>query len=563
MKRNIIVGAATLVALVVIYFISDAFFFRWDLTSEKRYSVSENTKHLMEKLDGEVTVKIYLDGDLNVGFLRLRKATKEMLDEFQAYSHAGFKYEFINPSIAKNDEEREKNYQKLEERGLRLMLDNEDKDEDGQSITRIVCPWAEITYGKRTQAVCLMRDVAGKSREENLNYSCENLEYALTDALRQLSSKTVDKIAFIEGHGEWSEGLTYDISTALANYYEVDRGTLGDDPSVLNDFKAIIIAGPTQKFSEKDKFIIDQYIMNGGKVLWMIDGVRISLDSLRTQSQTIGIYNDVNLEDQLFTYGVRINPVLVQDAQCALIPVNTARQGDSPKWTPSPWYYSPLLLTSPVHPITKNLTPIKSEFASSVDFVGKNSNMKRDYLLLTSTGSRIQQVPSIVSMDIINVEKNGQYFNTGNVPVAVSLEGHFKSNFSHRMLPEGIHTEQMPLAQSYTTRMIVVADADVIRNEVSGSGTQVSVTPLGYDPYMKQQFGNKDFILNCVNYLTDGEGWMALRTRELELRLLNKPAVIGQRRFWQVANVLLPLLLLGAFGAGYFYWRKRKYATFK
>lgn len=559
MKRNIIFTVSTFVLLAILYFVSESLFFRWDLTSEKRYSVSENTKKLMAQLDGNVDVSIYLEGDLNAGFLRLRKSTKEMLDEFQAYSKAGFKYEFINPSLAKDDEEREKNYQELEKRGLHLMLDNEDKDEDGQSITRIVCPWAEIKYNGKTQAVCLVKDVAGKSRDENMNYSIENLEYALTDALRKLNTKKVEKIAFIEGHGELPEVLTYDISNELANYYEVDRGQIGNDASCLDEFKCIIIAGPTQKFSEKDKFVIDNYIMNGGKVLWLVDGVRISLDSLRNHSETIGIANELNLEDQLFTYGVRINPVLVQDAQCSLIPVNTARAGDPAKWSPKPWYYSPLLLTSPVHPTTKNLTPVKSEFASAVDFVGNDKSMKRDYLLLTSTGSRIQQTPSIVSMNIINVEKNGNYFNTGNVPVAVSIEGHFKSNFAHRMVPEGVFFDKMRLNQSYNTRMIVIADADIIANEVKGSGNNISVTNLGYDSYMKQQFGNKDFIMNCVNYLTDSEGWMELRTRELVLRLLNKPAIIGQRRFWQTANVLLPLIMLGAFGCIYYFYRKRRY----
>ena len=562
-KNNIKFALATIAAIVAIYFVSDKLFFRLDLTSEKRFSVSENTKKLMKSLDKDVNVKIYLEGDLNAGFIRLKKATKEMLDEFQAYSNAGFKYEFINPSEAKDEEERDKKYAELEKRGLRLMLDNEDKDEEGQSITRIVCPWAEITYNGKTIPVCLVRDVAGQSREENINTSAENLEYALTDAIRRLTTKQTEKIAFIEGHGELPEILTYDISTELANYYEVDRGQLSNDPECLKDFKAIIIAGPTQKFSEQDKFVIDQYIMNGGKVLWLIDGVRIALDSLRTQSQTIGIANELNLEDQLFNYGVRINPVLVQDAQCALIPVNTARAGDQAKWTPKPWYYSPLLLTSPVHPTTKNLTPIKSEFISSVDFVGREKDMKRDYLLLTSTGSRVQQMPSIVSMNIVDVEKNGQYFNTGNVPVAVSIEGHFKSNYQHRMIPEGIRMTTMPLGESYKTRMIVVADADVICNDVEGSGETTNIVPLGYDKYMKQQFGNKDFIMNCVNYLTDSEGWMELRTRELQLRLLNKPAIIGQRKFWQATNVILPLVLLGAFGAVYNIIRKKKYANKK
>jgi ABC-2 type transport system permease protein len=559
MKKKLTYALAAIACLLAVYATSQYLFFRWDLTAEKRYSISDQTKKLMKGIKGDIKVKIYLDGDLNAGFLKLRKDTKEMLDEFQAYSDADFEYEFINPSAAKDEKDRDKKYAELEKKGLHLIIDNEDKDEDGQSITRIVCPWAEISYKGKTIAVNLLSDVTGKSREDKLNNSSENLEYTLTDALRQLTSKNINKIAFIEGHGELPEILTYDISQTLAKYYEVDRGQLSDDPNCLSQFKAIIIAGPTKEFSEKDKYIIDQYIMHGGKVLWMIDGVRISLDSLRTQSQTIGIPLSTNLDDQLFRYGVRIDPVLVQDVQCSLVPVNTAQTGDQPKWTPSPWYYAPLLLTSPSHPVTKNLTPVKSEFASAIEFVGNDSTMKRSVLLVTSTGTHVQMMPSLVSMNIINVQKSGQYFNTGNVPVAVAMEGHFTSDFANRMMPDGIHTTQLPMSKSFSTKMIVVSNASIICNDVDGSDGNNGIVPLGYDKYMNQQFGNKDFVLNCVNYLTDDEGWMNLRNRDLQLRMLNKPAVIGQRRFWQWANVILPLFILAIFGTSYYYYRKKKF----
>lgn len=559
MIKKLIHITAFLVAIAAIYLLSEKFFFRLDLTSEKRYSISDNSKQMLGKMDKPLTIKIYLDGDLNPGFLRLKKAAKEMLDEFSVYADADLKYEFINPSSATNGKEREKSYEELEKRGMRGTMVY-DKDNEGKSVQKIIFPWAEVTYNGKTRPVCLLKNVFGNSGEQNLNISIENLEFELTDVIRLLSSKSVQKIAFLEGHGEFPEPLVYDASQALSRYYQVDRGIIGDDPSILDDYKALVIAGPTAKFSEMEKYAIDQYIMKGGKVLWLIDGTRISLDSLSTRSQTIGIVNDINLSDQLFTYGIRINPVLVQNVQCVLIPVNMAGSNEQPKYEPAPWYYSPLLLTAPTHPITRNLTPIKSEFVSSIDFVGSDLQLKREMLLVTSTGSHIQNIPSIVSMDVINVEQNGQYFNI-NAPIltGVAEEGIFPSVFKNRMIPEGVKTKEKTLYESKPTKMIVIADGDVIRNDVQGYGENMNILPLGLDKYMNQQFGNKDLILNSINYLTDDDGWMSLRNREIKMRLLNKPTIVGLRKFWQTSNILLPLLLLGIFGIAFYFIRKRRY----
>ena len=268
--------------------------------------------------------------------------------------------------------------------------------------------------------------------------------------------------------------------------------------------------------------MIDQYIMKGGKVLWLVDGARISLDSLSTASQTIGIENKLNLSDQLFNYGVRINADLVQDVQCLLIPVNTARMGDQPKYEPMPWYYSPLALATPIHPISKNLAPVKTEFVSSIDFVNEEMDVKKTPLLVTSTGTHVQNIPSVVSMDVINVEKNGYYFNKHNIILGAVLEGVFPSVFKNRMVPQGVTTSDPMLTESKPTKMVVIADGDVIRNDVQGKGENMNILPLGYDRYMNQQFSNKELLLNAVNYLTDDDGWMALRSREIKLRLLNK-----------------------------------------
>lgn len=546
------------VAVIAAYFISERYFFRIDLTSEKRYSLSDNTKKLLRSMDKELAVTVYLDGDLNAGFLRLRKATKEMLDEFDAYAGAKVRYTFDNPSAGATNEERDKKYESLEKRGMRGILVH-DRDQEGQAMQKVVYPWIEISYNGKTRPVNLLKNVPDKSGEENLNTSIETLEYEITDAIRLMTTTDIPKVAFLEGHGEWTQPLVYDMSQELSRYYQVDRGAITDDPAILDNYKAIIVAGPTEKFSEKDKYALDQYIMKGGKVLWLLDGARISLDSLSTASQTVGIENNVNLGDQLFNYGVRINADLVQDVQCLLIPVNTARMGDQPKYEPMPWYYSPLALTVPVHPISKNLAPVKTEFVSSIDFVNNEMDVKKTPLLVTSTGTHVQNVPSIVSMDVVGVEKNGYYFNRHNLMVGSVLEGVFPSAFKNRMIPEGIKTTEKSISESKPTKMVVIADGDVIRNDVQGKGENMNILPLGYDRYMNQQFGNKEFLLNAVNYLTDDDGWMALRSREIKLRLLNKPAIIGQRTFWQVTNVLLPLLLVGIFGLIFNFIRKRRY----
>ena len=550
--------ALFIVAIAVVCVVSEKFFFRLDLTSEKRYTLSDNTKRLLKNLDKEIEVTIYLDGDLNSGFLRLRKATKELLDEFDAYAGKRVKYQFVNPSEGATNEERQKKYEELEKKGMRGIMVY-DKDAEGESRQKVVYPWAEIHYGDKTRTVNLLKNIPNKSGEENLNISIESLEYEVTDVLRILTTTKVPKVAFLEGHGEFDEPFVYDFTQTLSYYYQVDRGILSGTVGELDGYEAVIIAGPTEKFSEKDKYVLDQYIMNGGRVMWLIDGARISLDSLSTASQTIGVENDVNLSDQLFKYGVRVNADLVQDVQCVLIPVNTARMGDSPKYEPMSWYYSPLLLTVPVHPISKNLAPVKTEFVSSLNFVNNTDQIQKTPLLVSSTGTHVQTIPSIVSMDIVNVEQNGYYFNQHNVMAGAVLEGVFPSVFTNRMVPQGVLGATEARNESKPTKMVVVTDGDVIRNEVQGSGAKANVLPLGYDRYMNQKFGNSDFLLNAVNYLTDDDGWLNLRAREVQLRLLNKPAVIGQRRFWQTVNIVLPLAFVGLFGLIFTFVRKRKY----
>ena len=544
------------ICLLALSIISFFYFSRIDLTSDKRYSIAEQTKNLMGEIDSPIKVTVYLDGDLNPGFQRLKNSTAELLDELSVYSNKSISVKFENPSLAETPQKREKKYAELEAQGLTPTAVYE-RDKEGKSIQKIIFPWIEISYKGKKIPVCLLKNIRENSGEENLNISIENLEFEITDGIRRLVNTEVSKIAFIEGHGELSEPETYDISKSLSRYFQIDRGVLGNNPAILDNYKVIIIAKPTKPFSESDKFIIDQYIMNGGRVLWLIDGVRISKENLSTTGLSPAMELDVNLSDQLFRYGVRINPVLLQDVQCASVPVNIAAANATPQFEPTPWYFAPLLLTSPEHPVTRNITEVRSEFCSEIDLVGDNKQVNYQLLLATSDNTHVVGTPTTIDLSQKPKANDKAYFNLGYVPVAVAMEGIFESDFANRMTPKGL-TNTLPIKQkSLKTRQIVVADGDIIRNEITGKDS--TTIPLGFDRFMNQQFGNKEFIQNAVLYLADNDGWMQLRSRTLKLRLLNKKITNKDRITWQLANILIPLSLLLIFGISYQIIRKRKY----
>jgi len=556
MKIRISRNVLFLICLVLIFIASFFYFFRIDLTSDKRYSIADQTKALMEKIDSPLEVVVYLDGDLNPGFTRLKKSTAELMDELSVYSGKTVDIKYENPSLADTQGQRDKKYAELQSHGL-LPTAVYERDKEGKSIQKIVFPWIEMTYkGKKVQ-VCLLKNILGNSGEENLNISIENLEFEITDGIRRLVNTEVSKIAFLEGHGELSEAETYDISKSLSKYFQIDRGVIATNATILDNYKVVIIAKPVKPFSESDKYVIDQYIMNGGRVLWLLDGVRISKENLSITGLSPAIALDLNLNDQLFRYGVRINPVLLQDVQCASVPVNIAPAGAPSQFEPTPWYYAPLLLTSPDHPVTRNITEVRSEFCSGIDVVGENMQVKIQLLLATSDNTHIVGTPSTIDLSQKIKANDKSYFNLGYVPVAIAMEGVFESDFANRMTPVGL-TNTSPIRKlSLPTRQIVVADGGIIRNE--GTANDSTAVPLGFDRYMNQQFGNKDFIQNAVLYLADNDGWMQLRSRTLKLRLLNKRMTNDNRISWQLINLLVPIGFLLIFGIAYQVIRKRKY----
>lgn len=557
-NKSLVSRISCLVSIIVVLVLlfTKTLFFRIDLTEEGRYSLSKAAKSLVVDMYEPLTVKIYLDGDLDANMLRLRRAVEDMIRELNVYSAKQLMVETYNPNSATTDEERYAEYAMLEERGLRGMSVTV-RERGGKMSEQVIFPWVEVCGSRDTMAVCLMQPSAQKSGEAAVNSAIADLEYLFVDAIRILNRKEVRKVAFIEGHGELAEEYTYDASDALSRYFQVDRGVIGTDASVLDGYDAIIIAKPMEQYSEGDKFIIDQYIMRGGRVLWLLDGAQMSNDMLSEGGTTPLIELDVNLNDMLFRYGVRLTPTIVEDMQCAYMPVNVARPDEEPRFEPIPWFYMPLLQGSPYHPITKTLQAVKADFASGIEIVGDTAGVRKEVLLITSNASHVHVAPTEINvMQAINVEPK-EYFTTQYVPIAVAMEGEFESIYKHRMAPVGIKTEKI-IDKSKQTRMVVVADGDIIRNEIEQHREGLMLVPLGYDRVTRQMHSNRDFIVNTMLYLTDDEGVMQLRNRRVDLRLLNRAVVESQRDLWMWVNTLLPMVLLAMFGGVFFWLRKRK-----
>lgn len=565
---NLVTG---ILIILLLNYISGFVFERFDLTSEKRYSLSEPTKNVLTKLDDDVLFKVYLEGAFPSGFKRLRDATFEMLTELRAYSDGDhIEFEFINPSENPDPEIRNNVYRELYKQGLR-PTDLEIKDGDGIS-QKIIWPGVIVTYKGREAAVDLLQSRLGAGPEEVLNSSIENLEYVLSNSIQKLMEPVMPTIGFIEGHGELTEHETADIATTLSEFFALDRVRLdgqinalttrsqvANDSNqfrVVNKYDAIVIAKPDSAFTEKDKYVIDQYIMYGGKVLWLIDPIQAEMDSLTKSEFTMGVAQELNLDDLLFTYGVRINPNLVMDIQAAMIPLPVGMLGDQPRYELFPWYYFPLLSPAPGQPMVNNLNVVKGEFASTIDFVGEDST-KKEVLLTTSPYTKLAYSPVRISLGITRFEPKREQYNKSNLPVAVLLEGKFRSNYVGRLTDQFIQNSVTQFKErSVPTKMIVVADGDVIKNHVRTDG---QILPLGIDRFTGQEYGNKDFIVNAINYLCDDDELMVVRSRSLKIRMLDRTRIDEDRLQFQIFNMVTPVLIVLIFGFAFNQYRRKKY----
>ena len=531
------VGILILVALVLMNVLVHQLVCRWDMTDDKRYTISHPTKELLRSLDSPLTVTVLLEGELNAGFTRLQKAASELLSEFSIYTTERIDSRPLEASLVQ---------------GLDPIVIHE-RTHKGKMAQTTVYPYAIVEYKGKKRLVNLLQNQRGLSGEENLNNSIENLEYSMVEAIRGLAQTKVEKVVFLEGHGELEEHDVYDLTQLLAQYYQVDRGCLGNEAGVLDGYAAVIIADPQLPFSEEDKYILDQYIMQGGRVLWVVNGVKFSSDFLASQGATPIVALDLDINDMLFRYGVRIRHGLVQDLQCLPVPVDVSTNPQQPNWQPMPWTYAPLLLTSQQSPITRNIAQLTATMASAVELVGGEDGIRKEVLLATSSASKLTAVPAQVNLSMgVDDEQSYQY---AYIPVAVSLEGEFSSLYAHLGAPESIVASAPTRKASVPTRQIVVAAGSAIRNEWQ----QNQPLPLGYDRYTKTQFGNRDFMLNAVLYLTDNEGWLQLRQKEITLRLLNDKRAQTARIQAQVMSMVIPLAILGLLGGVIILMKKRKY----
>lgn len=565
---QLLIGLALLLSINTI---GSFFFYRLDLTSEKRYSLSPATREMLKNLDDVVYFKVYLDGDFPAGFKRLQKETQEMLDEFRAYNE-NIQYEFINPSASSDKKERESLYAQLYQSGLNPTQLQVNKD-DGMT-QQVIFPGALVAYKGKELPIDLLTTQLGAPPEQQLNNSVQSLEYNLSNVIRKLIVTEKPKIALIQGHGELNGVHIADIASALSEYYTVEPVTIGGRISALsghhpgkdstativsNKYKAIIIAKPDSAFSEKDKFIIDQFIMQGGRALWLVDPVYAEMDSLQNQNQTIGITNATNLDDLFFNYGVRMNNALVLDATALPIPVVTGRIGDQPKTEFLPWYFFPVVTPSSQHPIVRNLNAIKFEFTGFLDTL-EIPGIKKTILLSSSKYSRSLDAPVMISLEMLHQAQDVSQFTQSDLPLGALLEGEFVSLFLNRVPPELSGAPEIGFtSKSKPTRMIVFADGDLPKSQIQPSDNGPIPLPAGYDRFTRQQFGNRDLILNAVNYLCDDSGMLSVRSRELKLRMLDGTRIRTEELKWQLINTVVPVLLVITIGLLYFVYRKRRY----
>ena len=571
-KSHILQLVLGLVIIIFLNVIGYFFFARIDLTQEKRYTLSESSKKLMSNLEDIVFIRCYLEGDIPSEYKKLRNETKEMLDQFRAYN-PDIEYEFVDPNGFENAKDKNEFYQRLFEKGFSPLLTT--STNNNSQVQQYIFPYLEITYKGRTTIVPLISSKNGFSSDGIVNASIENLEYNLYTAIRSVATQQRGRVAFLYGHGEWQVENIWDFISSLNEYYTVDSISINEKLNALtervydsvnpnlvkikNKFDCLVIAKPTSIFSYKDLYLIDQYIMHGGKVLWLVDPLLVSMDSLQTQANTFAISNFTGVDDILFRYGVKLNTNLVTDMQCAKIPIVTGQyQNNTPQMTYYPWNFFPEISPNANHIISDKISPVKMEFASSIDTT--NSPAKKTVLLSSSNRTRVLNSPVNVSLQMLKQKQDASLFNSGAKDVAILLEGEFSSAFKNRLTPEMELNSQMGYKDfSDTTAMIVIADGDVVRNDFMNG----QLLPLGYDKYTRKMYGNKEFLVNCVNYLCGDEDLIPLRSREVIMRRLDVAKIEREKTAWQIVNVALPIVIIVLFGVLLAVLRKKTFTKTK
>ena len=543
-----------LMLVLLINGLASFYFFRIDLTEEKRYTIKPQTKELLAKLDDEVFVEVFLEGDLNPGFKRFQKSIRETLEEFRIYSNNKINYVFTNPNQAVGDKARNEYMAELNSKGISPMNIIENKD--GQRVEKFVFPGALVSYGGFESGVMLLKGNRAQGSQEALNQSIENVEFELGNAIYKLANTDRKKIGLVKGHGELDSLQLASFNASLLEQYDVFKADLSKSKSIAS-YSALIIAKPRSEFSESEKFRLDQYIMKGGKVLFLLDRLDANMDSASSENYFAFPYN-LNLDDQLFRYGVRINQDLVQDRVAGKYPIVVGNAGNQPQMMQLDWPFFPLINQYADHPITRNLDAVQTKFISSIDTV-KAIGIKKTPLLFSSPYSRKLAAPVKVGVDDLRKQLKDENFQGGKIAIAYLLEGEFTSSFKNRFAPAEVDTNGFK-EQSAPSKIIVVADGDIARNDINPRENKPQ--QLGYDPFARYTFANTDLLLNMVAYLTDENGLIKARNKEVKIRPLDKEKIRNNRAYWQVLNIVLPLVVLIVFGLVLTYLRKRRYSNF-
>ena len=545
----------------------------FDLTADKRHSISSESKKILQNLDDVIYIKIYLDGSFPSQFKYLQEELLSMLTSFKAISNQNIDFVLINPNESDDGSEKESLFKQLVKKGLK-PTDVEVRS-NSKKTNQIIFPGALISYKGKTQAVNFLKNSINKRPGENINSSIENLEFEFISAFNRLIQNNKYDIAFLEGNGELESNEVYDLTESVYNdnnrlsfHYNIDRFNIkqffvdstskkidiSKQITSLNKYKIVVIANPTVPFNMLEKFVIDQYLMNGGKIIWLVDGVNASMDSLNNRNFFIATRKNLNIDDMLFKYGVRINSDLIEDLRSTQIPVITGYSNNVPQQSFFAWPYFPLVFSESSHPISKGLDAIKCNFISSIDTI--ENAIKKTILLTSSKKSRIIPSPAKISLRLLENNIPATSYNKSYIPISVLLEGNFESVFKNRIVPKYKSLEFKD--KSVNTQMIVISDGDIARNNVSESG---NISPLGYDPFIKFTYtGNKIFLTNAIHFLCDDIGLANLKLKELDLRLLDKEKISKFKLLVQYVNIFAPLLLLSIFSFLFLYFKKKKYA---
>lgn len=549
----------TLLIVVAINYISNVLHFRFDLTSEKKYTLTDNTKLLLKNLKDPVFVEVYLEGNnLPTGIKKLRNETKDLLEEFRILSKGKVEYHFFNIDKIKDEKKKEDFQKTLAQKGL--FPTNVQVKSEGGFQEKLVFPGALVKVkGKELPIQILENQIQGP--QQSLDNSINFLEYKIANSINKIAKEKPPVVAFVTDKGGPGFIQVSDFVDGLRlQNFQVQKIDISTQALFRQGIDILVIAKPTQRFSEEDKFKIDQYLMHGGKVMWTIDQNIADLDSFKSARSITSVLRDLNLTDILFKYGVRLNNELLLDLYCNPIPLVQEFNGQ-PQTKFFPWVFNPIIPSQNNHPIIKNLDPVAIEFASSLDTI-RTKNINKTILLQSSQYSRLQATPFEIYLEGASIEPAKEMFNRSNIPIGVLLEGIFPSFYGYRITPELQAIAQQEGFKSIEktstpTKMIVISDGDICENEVDQNGNPL---PLGYYKYTKETFANKTFLINCMEYLIDDFGLIAARNREGKMKLLDTARVKDAKSFWQLINIGLPLLFIFLIGIIYNRRRKAKYA---